>query len=124
MSTALAAGAGLCWTLAYLLIIRTGLRERTYGMPVVAFCCNISWEFIYGFVRPSSGIQHVVNIVWFLLDCAIGYTVVRFGPEEFPYLPRRVFYGSLIVLLGFAYPALTWSAGSSTRGPGRTRRSG
>ncbi len=106
MSTALAAGAGLCWTLAYLLIVRTGLRERTYGMPIVAFCCNISWEFIYGFVRPSPGIQHVVNIVWFLLDCAIGYTVVRFGPGEFPYLPRRVFYGSLIVLLGFAYPAV------------------
>ncbi|MGH6654198.1 MAG: hypothetical protein ACRDVE_03215 [Actinocrinis sp.] len=106
MSTALAAGAGLCWTLAYLMIIRTGLRERTYGMPIVAFCANISWEFIYGFVHPSSGVQHVINVIWFLLDCVIGYTVVRFGPEQFPYLPRRVFFGSLVALLLFAFPAV------------------
>ncbi len=106
MSTALAIGAGLFWTLAYLLIIRVGMRERTYGMPLVAFAANIAWEFIYAFVRPSNGVQHAINIVWFLLDCAIGYTVVRFGPEEFPYLPRGVFYGSLVALLGFAYPAV------------------
>lgn len=106
MSTALAVGAGLCWTLAYLLIIRVGLRERTYGMPIVAFAANLSWEFIYAFVRPSNGVQHTINIVWFLLDCVIGYTIVRFGPDEFPYLSRSVFYGCFIALLGFAYPAV------------------
>lgn len=106
MSTALAVGTGLCWTLAYLLIIRVGLRERTYGMPLVAFAANLSWEFIYAFVHPSNGVQHAINVVWFLLDCVIGYTVVRFGPSEFPYLPRRVFYGCLVALLAFAYPAV------------------
>jgi hypothetical protein len=106
VSTALAVGAGLCWTLAYLLIIRVGLRERTYGMPIVAFAANISWEFIYAFVRPSNGVQHTINIIWFLLDCVIGYTIVKFGPDEFPYLSRKVFYGCFIALLGFAYPAV------------------
>ena len=106
MSTALAVGTGLCWTLAYLLIIRVGLRERTYGMPIVAFAANISWEFLYSFVRPSHGVQHIINIVWFLLDCAIGYTVVKFGPREFPYLSRRAFYGCLVALLALAYPAV------------------
>lgn len=106
MSTALAVGSGLCWTLAYLLVIRIGLRERTYGMPLVAFAANISWEFIYSFVHPSNGVQHDINIVWFLLDCGIGYTVVRFGPSEFPYLPRSVFYGCLVALLALAYPAV------------------
>jgi hypothetical protein len=106
VSTALAVGSGLCWTLAYLLIIRVGLRERTYGMPIVAFTANISWEFLYSFVRPSGGVQHVVNLVWFLLDCVIGYTIVKFGPDEFPYLSRRVFYGCCVALLVFAYPAV------------------
>lgn len=106
MSTALAIGTGICWTLAYLLIIRVGLRERTYGMPIAAFAANLSWEFIYAFVRPSHGVQHAINVVWFLFDCAIGYTIVRFGPNEFPYLPRRVFYGCFIALLVFAYPAV------------------
>lgn len=106
MSTALAIGSGLCWTLAYLLIIRVGLRERTYGMPIVAFAANISWEFLYAFVRPSNGVQHYINIVWFLLDCGIAYTIVRFGPREFPYLSRRVFYGCLVALVALAYPAV------------------
>lgn len=106
MSTALAIGAGICWTLAYLLIIRVGMRERTYGMPIVAFAANISWEFIYAFVRPSHGVQRVINLLWFLLDCAIAGTVIRFGPREFPYLSRRVFYGCLVALLAFAYPAV------------------
>lgn len=106
MSTALAVGAGLFWTLAYLLIIRVGIRERTYGMPLVAFAANISWAFLYAFVRPSNGVLHEIKIVWFLLDCVIAYTVVRFGPDEFPYLPRNVFYGCLIALLGLAYPAV------------------
>jgi hypothetical protein len=104
LSTALAVASGLCWTLAYLLIIRVGLRDRTYGVPLVAFAANISWEFLYAFVRPSNGVQHTINIVWFLLDCGIAYTIVRFGPREFPYLPRSVFYGCLIALLVFAYP--------------------
>jgi hypothetical protein len=106
VSTALAVGSGLCWTLAYLLIIRVGLRERTYGMPLVAFASNISWEFLYSFVRPSHGVQHVINIVWFLLDCAIGYTIARFGAEEFPYLSRRVFHGCFVALLVLAFPAV------------------
>jgi hypothetical protein len=106
LSTALAVAAGLCWTLAYVLIVRIGLRDRTFGMPIVAFASNICWEFIYAFIRPSSGAQHIINIVWFLLDCGIGYTVLRFGAEEFPYLSRRVFYGCLVALLAFAYPAV------------------
>jgi hypothetical protein len=106
VSTALAVGSGLCWTLVYLLVIRIGLRERTYGMPIVAFASNISWEFLYAFVRPSNGVQHGINIVWFVLDCGIAYTVIRFGPDEFPYLSRKVFYGCLIALFALAYPAV------------------
>jgi hypothetical protein len=106
VSTALAVGSGLCWTLVYLLIIRVGRRDRTYGMPIVAFACNISWEFLYAFIRPSTGVQHIINIVWFVLDCGIAETIIRFGPQEFPYLSRRVFYGCLIALIALAYPAV------------------
>ena len=33
---------GLFWTLTYVLVIRQGFRDRTYGMPLVALCANIS----------------------------------------------------------------------------------
>jgi hypothetical protein len=45
-------GSGVLWTITYLLIIRRGVLDRTYGMPLVALCANLSWEFIFSFVFP------------------------------------------------------------------------
>ncbi|MET8942742.1 hypothetical protein ABZX30_03905 [Streptomyces sp. NPDC004542] len=99
-------GTGLFWTAAYVLLIRTGLKERTFGMPLVAFATNLSWEFMFSFVRPPSGPMLVINIVWFCFDLVIGYTVVRFGRAEFPYLPDRLFLPALAAVLLLAYPGM------------------
>ncbi|GHI03612.1 hypothetical protein [Streptomyces cellostaticus] len=116
--TAFLLGTGLFWTAAYVLLIRTGLRARTFGMPVVAFATNISWEFMFAFVRPPSGVMHVINIVWFCFDLAIGYTVVRFGRAEFPYLPDRLFLPALAVLLALAYPGMNYVSEQFDEGVG------
>lgn len=94
----------LLWVATYVMILRCGLRDRTYGMPLVALCGNFAWEGIYTFVRPEAGIVWVSSAAWFALDCGIVYTALRFGPNEFSWLPRRVFY------LGFAgVMALSWA---------------
>jgi hypothetical protein len=80
----------ISWTFAYVLIIRVGTSERTFGLPIVALATSFSWEFCFTFVRPVVGIRQWVDVVWFAFDCAIGYTVLRYGPREFPYLDRRV----------------------------------
>ncbi len=82
---------GLFWTLTYLLIIRRDMLDKTYGMPFVALCANISWEGIFSFIYPPGPIQHVVNLVWFFLDVIIFLQLLRYGPHEFPDLPRPVF---------------------------------
>lgn len=64
-------GSGIAWTITYILIILRNFRDRTYGMPMAALFANISWEFIFSFVLPSSGIQRFVNITWFALDTII-----------------------------------------------------
>ncbi|MGW2741710.1 transmembrane-type terpene cyclase [Streptomyces sp. NPDC001450] len=111
-------GTGLFWSVTYVLLIRTGLRERTFGMPVVAFATNISWEFMFAFARPPSGVMHVINIVWFCFDLAIGYTLVRFGRSEFPYLPERLFLPALAVLLALAYPGMNYASEQFDEGVG------
>ena len=68
MFDALMLGSGAFWALAYVLIIRRGFLDATYGMPLVALCANVSWEFIFSFVHPHGPVQRPVNIVWFLLD--------------------------------------------------------
>jgi len=45
--------SGVLWTVTYLLIIRRGFLDHTYGMPLVALCANLSWEFIFSFVFPT-----------------------------------------------------------------------
>jgi len=96
-------GSGVLWTVTYLLIIRRGFLDHTYGMPMVALCANLSWEFVFSFVFPHEPVQRPVNMVWFSLDLIILYQLLRFGPREFPRLPKRLFYGmvALAILTAF-----------------------
>ena len=87
--------SGVAWTLVYVDAVRLGLRQRTYSMPLAAFGLNIAWEVLYtglGFAGGSPDVQTWVNLVWACGDMAILYTVVRYGPSEFPDVPRTVFY--------------------------------
>ena len=59
---AIMVGCGMLWTLAYLLIIRQGFLDRTYGMPLAALCVNLSWELVFAFVYPHDLPQRAVNI--------------------------------------------------------------
>jgi hypothetical protein len=93
----------LCWTVTYVLIIRRGFLDRTYGMPIVALCANVSWEFVFSVVRPQEGFQTIGYLLWLVFDLVILYTVLRFGPREFEHLPRPVFYGALAGTLVLTY---------------------
>ena len=92
-------GSGVLWTITYLLIIRRGFLDRTYGMPLVALCANLSWEFIFSLVFPHGPLQRPVNVVWFSLDLIVLYQLLRYGPREFARLSKKVFYA--MVALGF-----------------------
>src|SRR5262245_31865073 len=88
-------GSGIFWTAVYILIIRLGFRERTYGMPIAALCANISWEFIFSFVYPHDPPQNYITIVWFVFDLVIVLQTLRFGRVAFE--PRSLFYPAFIL---------------------------
>lgn len=93
-------GSGVCWTLTYLLIIRRGIIDLTYGMPAAALLANLSWETIYSFIYPHSMPQLVVDRVWFTFDVLILLQYLRFGPPVPKIKMAGTFY--LQFLLGFA----------------------
>jgi hypothetical protein len=95
--------SGVLWTLAYLLIIRQGFLEGTYGMPLVALCANLSWEFIFSFIHPHDLPQRAVNVVWFSFDLVILLQLLLYGPREFADLPRRALYGLLALALATSF---------------------
>src|ERR671916_1002941 len=103
---AILVGSGVLWTLAYLLIIRQGFVDRTYGMPLAALCANISWEFIFAFVYPHDLPQRAVNVVWFSFDLVILAQLLLYGPREFADLPRRAFYAVLALALAASFGAV------------------
>jgi hypothetical protein len=103
---AILVGSGVLWTLAYLLIIRQGFVDRTYGMPLAALCANISWEFIFAFVYPHELPQRAVNVVWFSFDLVILAQLLVYGPREFAALPRRLFYAAFGLALATAFGAV------------------
>src|ERR1700741_426005 len=41
---------GVLWTIAYIMIIWRSYKDKTYGVPFVAICTNISWEFVFTFI--------------------------------------------------------------------------
>ena len=89
--------SGLFWTIAYLLIIIKGDRDRTYGMPVVALCANLSWEFIFSFIYPSRFPQRLINFIWLGLDVIIFAQLINYGSREFPNLSKSQFYSMIIL---------------------------
>jgi hypothetical protein len=99
-------GSGAFWTLTYLLIIRRSSLDQTYGMPLVALCANISWEFLFSFIYPPQIIQHIVNLIWFSLDLIIFTQLLRYGPREFLDLSKRVFYTIISLTLVTSFCAV------------------
>lgn len=85
-------GVGLFWVLTYVLAIRQGFKDRTYGIPLTALCANLSWEAIFAFLYPPALLLRLVILAWFALDLVILYQALRFGPDEFPEVGRRTFY--------------------------------
>jgi hypothetical protein len=107
LNIALKLGSGLCWTIAYILIIRRGFIDRTYGMPVVALCANISWEFIFSYMYPHESPQLQVNMVWFLFDVFIFYQVLRNGDNLFyRRVSRALFLSAFPFILALSFCAV------------------
>ena len=103
MYTTLMIIGGIFWSLTYILIIRRGFEDRTYGMPFVALCANISWEAIFSFIHPHSPPQLYINYIWFLLDLIIVLQFLNFGKSEFLKFSIKQFFSSFLMALITAF---------------------
>ena len=94
--------SGAAWTVVYLSLIRTGFRDKTYGMPLFALALNLGWEAvytIYGFTTDIENIQTWVNLVWCMFDIAILYTYFKYGREDFEKYADRKFFAPWTILI-------------------------
>lgn len=74
------------WIVVYIECIRIGIAQKTYAVPLFALAMNFVWEllsFIDGvFVNCLPMPTIMIYASWFVLDCAILYTYLRYGRKE------------------------------------------
>ena len=55
----------VAWMAAYVLILRRAHRDKTYGMPLLALCLNITWEGV-AFMSPNPvTLWKYIEGIWF-----------------------------------------------------------
>lgn len=92
--------SGIFWLITYLLIIKRGYQDKACGMPMAALCLNISWEFIFSFVHPHTGIQLVINTAWFVLDSIIVLQYLRYESARRPAgISAALFYAGFLSIM-------------------------
>ena len=92
MQTIILLAGGIFWILTYIFIISKGFKDKTYGMPLIALCANISWEFIFSFIFPHTPPQLFINYLWFGLDIIIVIQFLKYGKNEFSNLSSSKLY--------------------------------
>jgi len=97
---------GLFWSATYILIIRRGFKDKTFGMPMAALCANISWEIIFAFVLPHDAPQIYVNYIWFSLDVVIVIQFLKYGKKEFPNIPKWQIFAIFVLGISVAAPMI------------------
>ncbi|MFJ5764129.1 hypothetical protein ACIP9C_02140 [Lysinibacillus sp. NPDC093210] len=97
-------GMGLFWILTYILIIKRSFKDEKYGMPMVAICANISWEFIFTFIYPQNDLQSVISFIWFVLDLVIMWQYLIYGRHEYKKtISSKLFYTSFLFTLSVSF---------------------
>ncbi|MDR1992368.1 MAG: hypothetical protein LBQ98_02555 [Nitrososphaerota archaeon] len=87
--------SGVCWSIVYIELIRQGLKDKTYAMPLFALGLNFAWEVIYFSDKLALGAfgdaQTWVNLVWATLDAVIVCIYFKYGREYFPAKAQKYF---------------------------------
>jgi len=86
-------GGIIAWTIVYLLMIRRGILDKSYGMPVIALCANIAWECYYTFFAGAPLANKIGTGVYLVADLGILVTCIKFGKDDFDApLIKKYFY--------------------------------
>ena len=78
-----ALGGLVFWTVAYILMIRRGIKDRSYSMPMVAICLDVAWEAYFTFFSDAPTRNRIGYGFYFFFDLGVLWTCLKFGPLDF-----------------------------------------
>jgi hypothetical protein len=99
--------AAAYWVWVYVVVIKDILKNKFVGIPVLAVCANISWEFLWSFFFYTNmgAFFEWGYRAWFILDVFIFYSVLRFGKVQFADASLKKYFGWIL-----AFTTLSWIA--------------
>jgi hypothetical protein len=90
------------WFMTYILVIRRGAIEKTWGIPMVSLTLNIAWDIsgagLLGVFLPDSihldspVFQSIINIGFVIANGIITYQMLRYWRSDFTNLTTFEFY--------------------------------
>lgn len=102
------------WILSYLLLVKDAIKFKYVEMPIIAFCGNIAWEFLYSFVF----VDHI-NLgklytwgyqAWFFIDIAIMVFIFMYGRKQVvsSFFKKYFFFIVPAVMLFYGFLLYFW----------------
>ena len=98
--------AAAYWVWVYIAVIRDIFKNKFVGIPALAVCSNISWEFLWSFFFfTNMGIFFQWGYrIWFVLDVFIFYSLVRYGRSQFSDPRLKKYFGWIL-----AFTTISWT---------------
>ena len=81
------------WGIAYVLIVRRGFIDKTFGFPFIAICIDTAWVFVFTFIYRQSPFM----ILFIILDIIFIYQLVKFRTSDLTNLSKFQYYAALIL---------------------------
>jgi len=99
----------LLWTATFILVIRRGFLDKTFGMPVAAAVINLVWDLAISFIYPAPAPQVYFEILFGVFDAIIIFQILKYWRSEFKSLSPMFFYSS-VVLAFLTAGVLVWAS--------------
>jgi hypothetical protein len=73
--------SGILWILTYILVLRRGFLDKTYGIPLLALIINVASELLHSTLfKDDSSVD--VSVIWLALDVPILLQAMWYGQRE------------------------------------------
>ncbi|KAH8886654.1 hypothetical protein GQ53DRAFT_809638 [Thozetella sp. PMI_491] len=80
--------ACIFWCLTFTEMMRLAVAQRSYSLPILSLCINVTWEFLYAFAKPHKELGLFwMTFAWLVFDIAAVYASYRVAAHEWEHSP-------------------------------------
>ncbi|PWY93853.1 hypothetical protein BO94DRAFT_572424 [Aspergillus sclerotioniger CBS 115572] len=77
----------LLWCVSYILMIREGIRTKSYSMPLFALANNFAWEIVFTLHFADTPIKNAAFLMWAVIDVGLVWQTLKYGKYEWEHAP-------------------------------------